>query len=144
MMGVDKTESNSRPNAAKSIIDSGVAGRNMVTGGHAAKPRVEKVVEKKEPASSRRGWQKKKCPLALGLKRCCRPLKDIVSCAWHGESANGEDGLGLTWETTSWKRNECRWGVLVRLCWTRRVEVAMECDSRCCWLGDARCSVVSA
>jgi hypothetical protein len=39
MMGVDKTESNSRPNAAKSIIDSGVAGRNMVTGGHAAKPR---------------------------------------------------------------------------------------------------------
>jgi len=71
MIGVDRTEIRSRPNAARSSTANGVAGRNMVIGYHAAHSRsrcrilvvgmgVEKeasvletrLVEKKRPMGS--------------------------------------------------------------------------------------------
>lgn len=54
IIGVERVDSSSKANAEKSITDNGVAGRNILIGGlHAAQRQWG--VEKKVPASSRRG-----------------------------------------------------------------------------------------
>lgn len=91
MIGVERTESKSRANAANSIIASGVAGRNMVTGDHAAEAWSRKGCRERSASVLETRPAKKKRPIALVLKavlssykRCCTMRMAWGIGEWRG------------------------------------------------------------
>jgi hypothetical protein len=68
MMGVDRIESKSKANAAKSSTDRGVAGRNMVIRGHAAKPRGREKLSKKRASAFETRRVEKRRPIVLPVE----------------------------------------------------------------------------